>query len=104
MGIKNHLGGSTGIPSCVTESMHCTELWWEVWAAQPAREILLCLPWCQQMESFLTAEKDSCLMAGALSRSLGQTDIRKYWSSFSLGSRSPSYLAKDPRNSFCLSR
>lgn len=47
------------------------------------------------------AEKDRYLMAGTLS--LGQIDIRKYWSSFSLGSRSPSYLAKDPRNSFFLS-
>lgn len=47
---------------------------------------------------FPYAEKDRYLMAGTLS--LGQIDITKYWSSFSLRSRSPSYLAKDPRNSF----
>lgn len=99
MGIKKYLGGSTGIPCSVTENMQCTDC--AVVGGLGYSQVDTPVSAMVSADGKLPyAGKDRYLMAGTLSQSLGQTDIRKYWSSFPLGSRSLSYLAKDPRNYF----
>lgn len=99
MGIKKYSGGSIRILCCVTETMHCTDCAVVGGLGYSACQVDTPVSAMVSAHGRLPyAEKDRYLMAGILSQSLGQTDIRKYWSSFPLGSRSPSYLAKDPRN------